>query len=107
MDEPRAEEQSRLVDQLAGRVVERRLETAATLFLEMHKPIAFLGGQALYAAAPILGTLFGYEHMQRLAAFMERPENVEELLLRIEEMCRERDSARSDAPAVKGVSENS
>ncbi|MBI3945806.1 MAG: hypothetical protein HY321_07795 [Armatimonadetes bacterium] len=84
-EEARAE----LVESLARRVTERRLEMPAVLFLEMHKPIAFLGGQALAVAAPLLGALFGYENVQRLALFVQSPENIEALTQRIEAMSRE------------------
>lgn len=78
-----------LVEDLARRVVARRLEVPAVLFLEMHKPIAFLGSQVLAVAAPILGALFGYANLQRLALFFQSPENVEALIQRIEAMSQE------------------
>ncbi|MDH7568123.1 MAG: hypothetical protein QHJ73_00880 [Armatimonadota bacterium] len=90
LDELSAQERAEMVERLARRVVERRLESVATLFLEMHKPVCFLGGQLLSVAAPILGALFGFEPMQRLALFVQSRENVEALLTRIEEMSGER-----------------
>lgn len=99
-DELSAEERDALADRLARRVVERRLETVATLFLEMHKPIAFLGGQAMLMGAPVLGTLFGYENLQRLALFFQSAENVELLLQRIEVLSRERDAREAGGSAA-------
>lgn len=91
-DELTEEQRDEITDKLADRVVERRLESVATLFLEMNKPITFIGGQALLVGAPIFGTLFGYENMQRLALYFQSPENVERLLVRIEDLSRERDA---------------
>jgi len=97
-DELSAEQRGEIAEQLARRVVGRKLESAAILFLEMNKPIAFLGGQALLMAAPLFGTLFGYENAQRLALFFQSSENVEMLIRRIEEMSRERDAREGSEP---------
>ena len=96
-DELTPEQRDEVTEKLAARVVERRLESVATLFLELNKPIAFIGGQALLVGAPIFGTLFGYENMQRLALYFQSPENVERLLMRIEELSQERDARRKAA----------
>ncbi len=103
-DELTPEERDQIADQLAHRVVERRLETVGALFLEMHTPIAFLGGQALLVGAPIFGTLFGYENLQRLALFFQSAENVDCLLARIEALSRERETqaAGGENPAPEG-----
>lgn len=96
------EERDEIVERLAKQVVDRRLESVATLFLEMHKPITFLGGQALLLGAPLLGTIFGYENMQKLALFFQTPENVDALLQRIEELSREADQQDAETDASQG-----
>ncbi|HHX39529.1 MAG TPA: hypothetical protein GX715_06155 [Armatimonadetes bacterium] len=103
-DELTPEQRDEVTEKLAARVVERRLESVATLFLELNKPIAFIGGQALLVGAPIFGTLFGYENMQRLALYFQSPENVERLLVRIEELSQERDAREKGGaePSAEG-----
>lgn len=88
-----ADERARWIEEVARRVADKQLETVAVLFLEMHRPLAFLGSQALLVAAPMLGTLFGFENMQRVALFIQSPENIEALVRRIEALARERNTA--------------
>ena len=57
----------------------------AILFLESVKPLSFLGSQALYFFEPMVRALFTVPEYDRFAALMERRENIEVLLLKIEE----------------------
>ncbi len=101
-EELTTEERAEIADRLAKKVADRRLESVATLFLEMNKPIAFIGGQALLVAAPIFGTIFGYDDMQRLALFFQSADNIELLLQRIEALARERSQQRGVGEGAKG-----
>lgn len=89
-DELSSESREEIIERLARRVCERGLEGVAVLFLELNKPLAFLGGQAMLVAAPLLGTLFGFEEMQKVALFLHSPENLDALAERIETQSRER-----------------
>ena len=88
------EERDRLIDDLARRVVDRRLEMPAVLFLEMHKPVTFLASQSLLMAGPLLAPLFGIEGMRRYSQLLATRENVELLIRRIENLAEERDAAK-------------
>lgn len=57
----------------------------AILFLESVKPLSFVGSQALYFFEPIVRALFTVPEYERFAALMERRENIEVLLVKIEE----------------------
>ena len=74
-----------LLDKIAQTVVARRLEMPAVLFLEMHRPLAFLGSQALYFLTPLLGTIAAPEQISRLARLLDTPEGVERLIRAIEQ----------------------
>jgi len=56
----------------------------AILLLESVKPLSFIGSQALYFFEPIVRALFTIPEYERYAAMMERRENIEALLVRIE-----------------------
>ncbi len=88
------EELDKLIDELARKVVDRALETPAIMFLEMHKPVAFLASQSMLVASPILGPLFGREGIERYSQLFSTQENVELLIRRIEDLAEERDAER-------------
>jgi hypothetical protein len=75
-----------LLDRVAAQVVRRGLVTPALFFLELHRPLSFLAGQATHALQPFLAPLFGYQTVQRLARLLEDPANVDRLLERIEQL---------------------
>lgn len=81
-----SEERDKLIEDLARKIVDRRLETPAILFLEMHKPVAFLGSQALLAASPILAPLFGLEGPEKYSRLFSSIDNVEMLIRKIEDL---------------------
>jgi hypothetical protein len=81
----RSPEDERLLDRLAEFAVARRMTVPAILFLESVKPLSFLGSQALYFFEPMVRALFTVPEYERFAALMERRENIEVLLVKIEE----------------------
>jgi hypothetical protein len=86
--DPRPEDA--LIDQLAVQVVARGLSVPATLFLEIHRPFAFLASQGLLVITPFLAAFFGVDAVQRWARLLEQPENVGRLVERIAQLDAER-----------------
>lgn len=84
------EERDRLLDIVARKVVERRLETPAILFLEMHRPMSFIASQGMVVAMPFLAPLFGPENVERVSKLLEDRENVDRLVDRIQRLAEER-----------------
>lgn len=82
---PRLEELE-LVNRVAREVVRRRLTTPALAFLEMARPLNFLGAQALHFFAPILTVLFDRREYEMFSHFLERRDAVDRLCSRIEEL---------------------
>ena len=76
----------KLIDELAQKVVDKRMETPAIMFLEMHKPVTFLASQSMLVASPFLVPLFGAEGVQKYARLFGSVDNVELLIERIEEL---------------------
>ena len=73
-----------LIDHLARQVGARKLQTPAILFLEMHKPLAFLTGQGLLLSSGFLAPLFGPKNVQQYARLLESRDNIELLIRKIE-----------------------
>lgn len=95
------EELAGMVDELARKVIGRRMETTAILFLEMHKPIAFLAGQSMIVASPFLVPLFGPEGVRKYSQVLGSRESVELLIRRIEQLADERESGKKSKTTEK------
>jgi hypothetical protein len=86
-----------LLERLARRVVELRLETPALLTLETARPLSVLAGQAMLFFEPFAQALFRLPDYRRLAALVERREAMEALAAMIERAADEREQAREKA----------
>jgi len=79
------EREKELIDQIAKRVVDHHMETPAILFLESFKPLSFVAGQFgrvyLGPLTPLLGSW-----SEEGLALLQKKENVDRLLRRIEEL---------------------
>lgn len=84
------EEREKLINELAKKVVDKGMETAAVLFLEAHKPVTFLAGQAMMVASPFLVPLFGQESVRKYSQLFCDRESVEILIQRIEDIAEEK-----------------
>ena len=70
----------------------------AIFFLESVKPLSFVGSQALHFFEPMVNAFFQMRDYERFAILMERRENLEVLLVKIE--ARD-DAARQEERAVR------
>ena len=97
--EPLAPEDQALLERLARRVVELRLETPAILTLETARPLSVLAGQAMLFFEPFAQMLFRFDEYRRLAALIERREALEALTRMIEDGADARErAARAGKP---------
>jgi hypothetical protein len=69
---------------LAALVVRYHATVPAIFALEGMKPLSFVGSQALYFFEPMVRSLFTIRDYERFAALLERRENLEILLVKIE-----------------------
>jgi hypothetical protein len=90
-----APEDVELLDRLAARLVELRLETPAVLALESARPLSLVAGQAMVFLEPIVQALFRLPDYRRFAGLVERRECLGILVDRIEA----RAAARGATPA--------
>ncbi len=81
-----ADEANWLVERIAHQVVKRGLAVPTTLLLEMHAPIHMLGSSAVAVLMPVLGPVFGPEQINRYRLFLEKRENIEMLVDRIQQL---------------------
>jgi len=89
-------EQDKLIEKIADGVVKRGMDTPAIFFLEMHKPLTFFASQGLIVLSPFVGPFVGIENVRIVSKLLEKRENVERLIQRIEELAEARRNKRSD-----------
>jgi hypothetical protein len=82
---PLTPEDRRMLERLAGRIAELRLETPALLAIESARPLSLVAGQALVFFQPFVQALFPVPHLERFARLIERRENIETLARMIED----------------------
>lgn len=92
-------EDEAVLERLARRIVELRLETPAILTLETARPLSVVAGQAMLFLEPVAQMLFRLPDYRRFAVLIERREALESLTRRIEQAAEERETA---ARAGKG-----
>ncbi len=93
--EPLSEERrAELIEAMARFAVERGLAAPAIIFLELHRPLAFIGSQAGIVFSPFLVALFGFERVDEYTQLMSERENWDRLIERIEELEEERRTHR-------------
>jgi hypothetical protein len=83
-----------LLEKLAQRIVEMRLETPAILTLEGARPLSLLAGQAMLFFEPFAQALFRHTDYRRIAALVERRDALEALTRMIEERAEAREKER-------------
>lgn len=79
-----------LIEEMAEKVVARRLETMAVFLLESHRPLSFVASQSLLVSAPLLGAFFGFDRINEWAKLLADRENLDRLIDRIERLAQER-----------------
>jgi len=78
-------EEDAVLEKLAKKVVEWHMAVPAILFLESVKPLNYIGAQAMIFFEPIIQSVFTFKDYDDLRRAMERRENVENLLQKIEQ----------------------
>lgn len=99
--EPLSSEDFALLDRLATRVADLRMETPAILTLESARPLSLVASQAMVFFEPFVQALFRIEDYRRYTALAERREALDALVTRIEAAVETREQAARDARAAK------
>jgi hypothetical protein len=83
-ESPIPEEENAVLEKVAKKVVRWRMAVPAILFLESVKPLNYIGSQVMVFFEPMIQTVFNFKDYDVFRAAMERRENVENLLQKIE-----------------------
>ncbi|MBI4551548.1 MAG: hypothetical protein HY710_04725 [Candidatus Latescibacteria bacterium] len=75
-----------ILERVSQQIVNRRLSVPAILFLESMKPLSFLGGQLMAFFGPFVHLIVDAKSYDAFAEWIERRENVERLIRRIEDL---------------------
>ncbi|MFC1851048.1 hypothetical protein ACFL27_12715 [candidate division CSSED10-310 bacterium] len=84
MESEITENHLKLLDNLAQKIVERRMAAPAIFFLEVSKPLNFIGSQMLVFFEPIIQTVYTFQNYDSYRQLLEKREAIELLLVRIE-----------------------
>lgn len=81
-----------MLQKAADAIIKRGLATPGILFLEMHKPLAYIGGQSAIAMAPFIVPFFGFDFVNDYSRLFAKRDNIERLIQLLEQ-------SREEAPA--------
>lgn len=81
---PIPEEEDAVLEKVAKKVVQWRMAIPAILILESGKPLNYIGAQMMVFAEPIVQTIFNLKDYDTLRTALERRDNIENLLQKIE-----------------------
>ncbi len=88
-----SQRRDQLIEAWARRAARWHLTAPAILFLEMHKPLAVIGAQALWASAPFLDAWINRTEIHEFGLLLEDPANVEALICRLESKAAEKSTS--------------
>ncbi|MEO0271029.1 MAG: hypothetical protein ABIM58_03185 [candidate division WOR-3 bacterium] len=75
-----------LIEKIARRICDLRLETIFIIIFESIKPLSFIASSALVAFEPIINSIFSFKDYERFYRMLEDRENIEKLIRKIEEL---------------------
>jgi len=79
-------EENELLHKIAQKVVHWQMTVPAILFLESVKPLTYIGSQTMVFLEPFVSAVFNVKDYNLFRQMMEKRENVERLLQKIEEL---------------------
>ena len=84
-DETSTEDQ-RIIDKVAARIVDKGLAAPAIFLLESSKPLSFVASQGMLFLQPFVEAVLRTRDYEAFQQMLEKRENVEKLLQKIEEL---------------------
>ena len=73
-----------LLQRLARKIVDLRMTVPAIFFLEMHKPLNFIGSQVMVFFNPIVTTFFSVIEYEEVQNMLEKRQSIEYFIREIE-----------------------
>lgn len=74
------DEETALVERLAGFVVQRRMTAPAVMALESARPVSFIGSQVVAFFGPLLSMVFSDQDKDRMIQLLERRHSLDLLI---------------------------
>lgn len=81
-----------IIEAIANRIEQFGMLVPAIFFLEMNKPLSYIGGQAMHFFAPIVSVFFNT--FEDYAFFLEDRKNVELLIQKLESLSEKEEAER-------------
>ena len=79
-------QQKEIVDKVCRQIVKRHLATPSLVFLEMSRPLNFIGSQVMHFFAPFVSALTDSEGHLHFALYLEQRGSIDYICRRIEEL---------------------
>lgn len=79
-------EDKKFLVKLAKKIVDYQMVTPTIFFLEITKPLSFIGSQAMVFFGPIINAFVNSDGYYRAAEIFEHPTNIEFLIQEIERL---------------------
>lgn len=80
-----------IIEAIAKRIEQFGMLVPAIFFLEMNKPLSYIGGQAMHFFAPIVGVFFNT--FEDYAYFFDDRKNIELLIQKLESLAEKEEDA--------------
>lgn len=74
-----------LIEKIARRICDLKLETIFIIIFESIKPLSFIASSVLVAFEPMIRSIFSFKDYERFYRMIEDRENIEKLIKKIEE----------------------
>jgi hypothetical protein len=95
ISDEKADEYGDMIERISTKIVDSKMESVAVFLLESFRPMSSLWTQLLRLYVGPFLMIFGPEKIEKLFKFLEKPENLEYFISRIEEKSSKVDSKRS------------
>ena len=79
-------EDKKFLGKLAKKIVDYQMVTPTIFFLEITKPLSFIGSQAMVFFGPIINAFVNSDGYYKAAEIFEHPANIEFLIQEIERL---------------------
>jgi|AntAceMinimDraft_17_1070374.scaffolds.fasta_scaffold13969_3 hypothetical protein len=84
-----------LIKLTAKKIVDRHLSVPSILFLDIAKPLNFIGAQFLNFFGPFIEPFFSKGQFYKYTKMLEKRENIEKILFEIEKMENDKKSGKN------------
>ena len=94
--------QRAIVERVCVQIVKRHLTTPAIAFLEMSRPLNFIGAQTMHFFHPFVAAVASTEGYRRFAEFLEQRGSIDFICRRIEALEAEAEARKPVAASPRG-----